>query len=329
MEKGKGRVCVTGGTGFIGSWIIKRLLEDGYTVNTTVRSNPGQKKDVSFLTDLPNASQKLQIFNADLSNPESFNAAIEGCIGVFHTATPVDFELKEPEEIVIKRTIDGALGILKACKNSKTVKRVVYTSSASAVCMQNKEVEVMDESYWSDVNNLRTLKPFAWSYAVSKTLAEKAVLEFGEQHGLDIVTLLPTFVVGPFICPKLPSSVHSSLAFLFGGINKNPLMLVSRTGMVHVDDVARAHIFLLEHPNPKGRYNCSPFIANIEEIVDLVSSKYPELQMPTSKELMGVKGPKFPHLTSKKLMDDGFKFKYSLEEMFEDAIECCKEKGYL
>ena len=136
--------------------------------------------------------------------------------------------------------------------------------------------------------------------------------------------------------------------------------------MVHVDDVARAHIFLLEHPNPKGRYNCSPFIATIEEIVDLVSSKYPELQMPTfkwvvhinslsfsmlitwvnlwdfsfiftniiqlfssSRELMEVKGPKFPQLTSKKLMDAGFKFKYSLEEMFEDAIDCCKEKGYL
>jgi vestitone reductase len=45
--------------------------------------------------------------------------------------------------------------------------------------------------------------------------------------------------------------------------------------------------------------------------------------------LIGVKGPKLPHLTSKKLMDDGFKFKYSLEGMFEDAIECCKEKGYL
>ena len=41
MEEEKVRVCVTGGTGFLGSWIIKRLLEDGYTVNTTVRSNPG------------------------------------------------------------------------------------------------------------------------------------------------------------------------------------------------------------------------------------------------------------------------------------------------
>ncbi|KEH23317.1 NAD-dependent epimerase/dehydratase family protein [Medicago truncatula] len=43
MEEGKGRVCVTGGTGFLGSWIIKRLLEDGYTVNATVRDDPGFK----------------------------------------------------------------------------------------------------------------------------------------------------------------------------------------------------------------------------------------------------------------------------------------------
>lgn len=42
MAEEKGRVCVTGGTGFIGSWIIKTLLQDGYTVNTTVRADPGK-----------------------------------------------------------------------------------------------------------------------------------------------------------------------------------------------------------------------------------------------------------------------------------------------
>jgi len=51
--------------------------------------------------------------------------------------------------------------------------------------------------------------------------------------------------------------------------------------MVHVDDVARAHIFLLEHPNPKGRYNCSPFIVPIEEIAEIILAKYPEYQIPT------------------------------------------------
>ncbi|KAI9079984.1 hypothetical protein K1719_038049 [Acacia pycnantha] len=326
MEESKGRVCVTGGTGFIGSWIIKRLLEDGYSVNTTIRSHPEHKKDVSFLTNLPGASQRLQILNADLSEPGSFKDAIEGCMGVFHVATPVDFDENESEEIVTKRSIDGALGILKACLSSKTVKRVVYTSTASAVTHRDKEVEVVDESSWTDVDSLRTWKPFGWSYASSKTLTEKAVLEFGEQNGLDVVTVTPTLVVGPFICPKLPGSVGPTLYFLLG---KRDQFSYLQAPMVHVDDVARAHIFLLEHPNPKGRYNCSKCLATIEEVIEIVSAKYPKLQMPTIESLRESISLKLPDLSSKKLMDAGFEYKYGLEEMLVDAIECCKEKGYL
>lgn len=327
MEESKGRLCVTGGTGFIGSWIIKRLLEDGYSVATTVRSDPEHKKDVSFLTNLPGASQKLQILNADLSNPESFSAAIEGCIGVFHVATPVDFEVREPEEVVTKRTIDGALGILKACRNSKSVKRVVYTSSASAVTFNGKDDEVMDESFWGDVDYLKASKMIGWSYAISKTLTEKAVLEFGEQNELDVVTIIPPFVLGPFICPKLPGSVRSSLSLAFG--DKVPFGIAHQTPMVHVDDLARAHIFLLEYPNAKGRYNCSSCLATVERISELFSAKYPEFQVPTGDSLKQLEGPKLPNLLSKKLIDAGFVFKYGFEEMVDDAVKCCKEKGYL
>ncbi|KAK7314274.1 hypothetical protein VNO77_39488 [Canavalia gladiata] len=298
MEGSRGRVCVTGGSGFIASWIIKRLLQNDYSVNTTVRSNSEHKKDVSFLTNLPGASQRLQIFSADLSNPESFSAAIEGCIGVFHVATPVDFALRESEEVVTKRSIDGALGILKACLSSKTVKRVVYTSSASAVCSNGKKEEVkLDENCWSDVNYLRASKPFGWSYAISKTLTEKAVLEFGEQNGLDVVTLIPAFVSGPFICPKIPGSVQSSLNLAFG--KKDEFGFIHQTPMVHVDDVAEAHIFLVEHSNPKG------------------------------SSFKKIEGVKLPDLSSKKLIDAGFVFKYGLEKMLDDAIQCCKQKGYL
>jgi len=60
MEEGKGRVCVTGGTGFIGSWIIKRLLQDGYTVNTTVRPDPGNHL---HLKKFRNTVQKFQDSN--------------------------------------------------------------------------------------------------------------------------------------------------------------------------------------------------------------------------------------------------------------------------
>ncbi|PRQ57614.1 putative vestitone reductase [Rosa chinensis] len=67
---------VTGGTGFIGSWLVMKLLQHGYPV----RPDPECKRDISYLTSLPRASEKLQIFNADLDQPESFNEEIEGCM---------------------------------------------------------------------------------------------------------------------------------------------------------------------------------------------------------------------------------------------------------
>jgi vestitone reductase len=101
---------------------------------------------------------------------------------------------------VTKRAIDGALSILQACLNSNTVKRVVYTSSEAAVLLNgDQKVDEMDESFWSDVYFPRASKPFGHlsSYMISKTLTERAAPEFAEKHGLDVVTLIPSFVVGP------------------------------------------------------------------------------------------------------------------------------------
>ncbi|KAF5453375.1 hypothetical protein F2P56_028280 [Juglans regia] len=333
MEGEKGRVCVTGGTGYIGSWLIMRLLERGYSVRTTMRSDPGQKRDIGFLTGLPGASEKLQIFNADLSIPESFNAAIEGCIGVFLVATPVDFEDREPEEIVTKRSIDGALGILNACLNSQTVKRVVYTSSAAAVLYINGEdvVDKADESIWSDVDFIKALKPYGGSYAISKTLTERAVLEFGEKHELelDVVTIIPSVVNGPFICPKLPSSVSVALAMIFGNEDAYSFLASTGSSMVHVDDLVRAHIFLLEYPNVKGRYICSSDGITIQQMPEFLAANYPEFQMPTPDSLKKYGGSKIPGLSSKKLLDSGFIYKYGVKKIFDEAIQCCREKGYL
>ena len=74
----------------------------------------------------------------------------------------------------------------------------------------------VDESVWSDVDLLRSVKPFSWSYAVSKVLSEKAVLEFGEQNGLEVTTLVLPFVLGGFVCPKLPDSVERALLLPLG-----------------------------------------------------------------------------------------------------------------
>ncbi|CAK9186520.1 unnamed protein product [Ilex paraguariensis] len=286
-----------------------------------------KKKDISFLKNLPGASERLQIFNADLDTPESFEAAIAGCIGVFHVAHPIDFEDKETEEIKAKRAISGILGILKACLESKTVKRVVYTSSAAAVTCNDKGLDVMDESTWSDVDFLRALKPLGASYMITKTLTEKAALEFAEKHGLDLVTIIPTFINGPFVCPRLPGSVRTSMAMILD--DKDQYSLPSSVPMVHVDDVASAHIFLLEYPSAKGRYICSRVEITIDKMAEFLSSRYPEYQIPDAHSLKEMKGIKFSGLSSKKLLDTGFKYEHSLEDMYDDAIQCCKQKGFL
>ncbi|XP_059637576.1 vestitone reductase-like [Cornus florida] len=327
----KGIVCVTGGTGYLASWLIMKLLQHGYSVRTTTRSVPEKKKDVSFLTNLPGASEKLQIFNADLEQPGSFDAAIEGCIGVFHVAHPIDFEDKEPEQVKTRRAINGTLSILKACLDSKTVKRVVYTSSASTVVLNDKGgLEEMDESKWSDIDFIRELEPFGASYMISKTLTERAALKFAEEHGLDLVTVIPSFIGGPFICPHCPGSVYTSLAMIFGSVSKDQYKFLGNIPLVHVDDVASAHIFLFENPNAKGRYICSAKELTIYQMSEYLSVRYPEYQIPKADCLKEFEGY-FKHsgLSSKKLLDAGFKYKYGLDEMYDEAIQCCKEKGFL
>lgn len=325
MEGDKGTVCVTGGTGYVGSWLIKLLLELGYSVHTTVRADPGNNRDLSFLTNLPGANERLKIFTADLNDPESFGTAIEGCKGVFHVAAPMDFQDNEPEAVVTQRLIDGTLGILKTCLRSNTVKKVVYTSSITAVYFNKiKNVEIMDESYWSDVDYIRSeVKSYVSSYAITKTSTEKAVLEFAAQHGLDLVSIIPPMVLGPFICPKMHGPVRTALSPILGSRKNNNLLL--NLAMVHMDDLARAFIFLLEHPEAKGRYNCSSDTVTAPKIVEILSTTHPEF--PIVDTLEGIEGAKLPGLSSKKLLDLGFRFKYVVEDMYDGAIKSCKEKG--
>ncbi|XP_073142024.1 vestitone reductase-like isoform X2 [Henckelia pumila] len=281
----KGRVCVTGGTGFLGSWLVLKLLQSGYTVNTTVRPNPdGRKRDVNYLTNLPGASERLQIFYADLDKPETFAPAVQGCTGVFHVAHALDLDGKEDEETKTKRAINGVLAILQACIDSKTVKRVVYTSSASTVIFSGKKnSDVLDEDSWTDVGLMRSIGEPAGSYVISKTLTEKAAIEFAESHGLDFVTVVPTWIHGPFICSHFPDSVKIFLALILG--EQEHYKYLGDTSMVHVDDVARAHVFLFEHPNAKGRYLCSALEVTIHKLIEFVSERYPQYhQLPINAE---------------------------------------------
>lgn len=84
----RGKVCVTGASGFLASWLIKRLLLSGYQVTGTVR-DPENAKKVAHLWRLEGARERLVLVKGDLLEEGSFDDAIMGCEGVFHTASPV------------------------------------------------------------------------------------------------------------------------------------------------------------------------------------------------------------------------------------------------
>jgi len=326
-------VCVTGAAGFMASWLVKRLLEKGYTVHATVR-DPGNLVKVRPLLDIPGAAERLKIFKAELSEDGSFDAAVTGCHGVFHVATPIDFAPKDPENDLIKPAINGTLNVLKSCTKAKTVKRVVVTSSAATVSINDsaEQNQYIDESCWSDVDFLQTKKPPTWPYAVSKMLAEQAALQYGKEQGLDVVTIIPVLMVGPSILANVPSSVQLALTMLTG----NPHTLQAIKGMqfvsgsisiVHVDDVCSAQIFLMDNPAAEGRYICCPINTSVPQLADYLSERYPQYNVPT--EFEGVPQTAKVYISSKKLVESGFSFKFGIDEIYDDAVESAKAKGLL
>ncbi|CAI9272343.1 unnamed protein product [Lactuca saligna] len=319
-------VCVTGAAGFIGSWLVMRLLERGYNVHATVR-DPDDVKKVKHLLELPKAETNLTLWKADLAQEGSFDEAIEGCHGVFHVATPMDFQSKDPENEIIKPTIEGVLSIIRSCVKVKTVKKLVFTSSAGTVNVHgNDQLPVYDESHWSDLDFIYSKKMTAWMYFVSKTLAEKAAFEATKENNIDFISIIPTLVVGPFITPSFPPSLITALSLING--EESHYSIIKQGQYVHLDDLCESHIYLYENPKAEGRYICSSHDATIHELARMINEKWPEYHVPTQFPGINDELP-VVSFSSKKLTDMGFKFKYDMEEMFKGAIDSCREKGFL
>lgn len=328
----KKTACVIGGSGFVASLLVKLLLEKGYAVNTTVRDPDNQKK-VAHLKALQNLGD-LNIFGADLTDEESFNAPIAGCELVFQVATPVNFASEDPENDMIKPAIQGVQNVLKACAKAKTVKRVILTSSAAAISINklNGTGLIMDEKNWTDVEFLTSEKPPTWGYPVSKTLAEKAAWKFAEENNIDLITVIPSLMTGPSLTLDIPSSVNLSVSLITGNeFLKNALkgmqMLSGSISITHVEDVCRAHIFLAEKESASGRYVCCAVNTSVVELAGFLNKRYPQYHVPTdfgdfpSKAKLAI--------TSEKLIGEGFSFKYGIEEVYDQTVEYFKAKGLL
>ena len=238
-----GTVLVTGGSGYIGGFIIRQLVHEGWTVHTTIR-NLGREAEVRNLLAVDNA--KIKFFAADLGSDAGWAEAMAGCSHVAHVASPFPTALPKHEDELIIPARDGALRVLRAAK-AAGVKRFVMTSSAAAIAYGHGEkVRTFTEADWTDPKS-----PDAYPYIRSKTIAERAARDWVAAEGGDIeyCAINPTAVLGPVWGSDISASIELVKKLLEGAMPGCPDI---GFGIVDVRDVADIHVRALNAPDMAG-----------------------------------------------------------------------------
>ncbi|PRQ19539.1 putative cinnamoyl-CoA reductase [Rosa chinensis] len=314
-------VCVTGGNGFIGSWLVKTLLERGYT-RVHVSVYPGS--DASHLFSLPGASSAtLAVFEADILDAGAVARAVENCKGVFHVASPCTLEDPEdPQAELVLPAVQGTLNVLQAAARFGA-RRVVLTSSISAMVPNPgwPSHKVFDETSWTDLDYCKSRQKW---YPVSKTLAEKAAWDFAEKNGLDVVAIHPATCLGPLLQPGLNASCAVLLNLLQGSKDTQEYHWL---GAVHVKDVAKAQVLLFETPAASGRYLCTNGIYQFSDFADRISKLFPHFPVHrfSGETQPGLKDCKD---AAKRLIDLGLVF-VPVEDAVQETVESLKARGFL
>ncbi|PON89150.1 NAD(P)-binding domain containing protein [Trema orientale] len=314
-------VCVTGASGYIASWLVKFLLQRGYTVKASVR-DPNDSRKTAHLTSLDGAKERLQLFKANLLDEGSFDSGIEGCEGVFHTASPFYHDIEDPQAELIDPAVKGTLNVLNSIAKFPSIKRVVLTSSIAAVVYNGKPRTpdvVVDETWFSDPDVCKESK--LW-YVLSKTLAEDAAWKFVKEKGIDLVTINPAMVIGPLLQPTLNTSAAAILNLINGAQAFSNFSL----GWVNVKDVANAHIQAYEIPSASGRYCLVERVAHYAEIVKVLRELYPGVQLP---EKCADDKPLMPtyQVSKEKAKSLGIEY-IPLETSLKETVESLKEKQF-
>lgn len=215
-------ILVTGATGFLGSVLTRKLVEQGLSVRALRREN---SRIPAFLQDQKN----LEWVVGDVNDFFSLEDALEGIHQVYHTAATISFQTKAKSSM-LQTNVAGTANLVNICLEKPNI-RLVHVSSVAALG-EAKAGQLIDEHTFWEAGN----KPSA--YSLSKHLSEMEVWR-GIAEGLDAVIVNPSIIIGKECGWKGSGSLFSMVE---RGLSRYP---VGSCGLVAVEDVATAMIKLM------------------------------------------------------------------------------------
>ena len=264
------KVCLTGASGFIAKHILRELLDQGYEVRASIRS---EKRKAEIEALFPDAG--IEFAFLDLTKDDGWDAALAGTDVLIHTASPFPLaEPKDPQDL-IRPAVDGTLRALNAAK-AAGITRVILTSSNAAIYKDAaKPVSApSDETNWTTPEN-----PSVSAYEASKTLAEKAAWDFvAENPEIALTTINPGLVLGPVMDKNYGTSLSVVEQMMNG---KMPMVPPVGMPCVDVRDVAKMHVDAIKLEATKGeRFSATADTLPFIELGNLLQKADAEAKAP-------------------------------------------------
>ena len=263
-------ILVTGGTGFVGTYLLYELLKGNSSIKSTYRKEKNKELTEEFfkLKDLnhPKLFNKIIWVKMDLTEMSSLDELYSGINIIYHCAAFVSLA-KRHKNLLMETNVEGTSNIINYAIKHK-IKKILFISSIASIGAKDYDSIINEDHSWNHKINHT-------DYALSKYKSELEVWR-GSQEGVPAVIVNPGFIIGSHFWNRSSSSIFKRI---YNGLKFYPTGKIS---LVSVEDVVIASIKLMNSKIQNERFILVSENMNYKEFLDLISknlgkslTKYP------------------------------------------------------